>query len=80
MKIVLCVEDELHILENNRQVLEDAGYTVLTAENLAQAREHLGFPKRPSEADVLGERSDRPQDAAFDAKFAAKQVTRASRD
>ncbi|MCL2857350.1 MAG: response regulator transcription factor, partial [Oscillospiraceae bacterium] len=41
MKTVLCVEDELKILENNRKAIEDAGYTVLTAANLKQAREHL---------------------------------------
>jgi len=41
MRTILCVEDELNILENNRKALEDAGYAVLTAENLKQAREHL---------------------------------------
>jgi DNA-binding response OmpR family regulator len=41
MKTILCVEDELKILGNNRAVLTQAGYAVLTAENLAQAREHL---------------------------------------
>lgn len=41
MKTILCVEDELNILDNNRKALEDNGYTVLTAENLAEARKHL---------------------------------------
>ncbi|MDR0840785.1 MAG: response regulator transcription factor [Christensenellaceae bacterium] len=41
MKTILCVEDERHILDNNRKALEDAGYAVLTAENLAGARSHL---------------------------------------
>jgi DNA-binding response OmpR family regulator len=41
MKTILCVEDDLNILGNNRAVLIQAGYAVLTAENLAQARIHL---------------------------------------
>jgi DNA-binding response OmpR family regulator len=41
MKTILCVEDEVRILANNREVLEAAGYAVLCAENLLQAREHL---------------------------------------
>ena len=41
MKTILCVEDELRVLANNRIALTDAGYTVLTAENLAQAQDHL---------------------------------------
>jgi DNA-binding response OmpR family regulator len=41
MKTILCVEDELKVLKNNSKALTDAGYAVLTAENLAQAREHL---------------------------------------
>jgi len=41
MKIILCVEDEPHILDNNRKALADNGYTVLTAVNLAEARECL---------------------------------------
>jgi DNA-binding response OmpR family regulator len=41
MKTILCVEDEPKILDNNRAALTQAGYVVLTAENLAQAREHL---------------------------------------
>ncbi|MCL2638164.1 MAG: response regulator transcription factor [Oscillospiraceae bacterium] len=40
-KTVLCVEDELDVLENNRVNLENAGYTVLTAENLKKARKTL---------------------------------------
>ena len=40
-KTILCVEDELKILRNNREALIGAGYNVLTAENLAQARERL---------------------------------------
>lgn len=42
MKTILCVEDEIHILENNRKALEDNGYAVLTAENLSEARKLLG--------------------------------------
>ena len=38
MKLILCVEDELDVLENNRKAFEDAGYAVLTAANLEQAR------------------------------------------
>jgi DNA-binding response OmpR family regulator len=41
MKTILCVEDELSVLANNHTVLSQAGYIVLTAENLCQAREHL---------------------------------------
>jgi DNA-binding response OmpR family regulator len=41
MKTILCVEDELKILENNRKTLTDAGYSVLVAENLAQAQTTL---------------------------------------
>ena len=40
-KTILCVEDELDVLENNRINIENAGYSVLTAENLAQARKIL---------------------------------------
>ena len=38
MKLILCVEDELDVLDNNRKAFEDAGYAVLTAANLEQAR------------------------------------------
>jgi DNA-binding response OmpR family regulator len=41
MKTILCVEDELDVLENNRKTLTDNGYSVLAAANLAQARQHL---------------------------------------
>ncbi|GHS90663.1 DNA-binding response regulator [Synergistales bacterium] len=41
MKTLLCVEDERDLLQNNRRFFEKSGYTVLSAENLAQAREHL---------------------------------------
>ncbi|GHU80498.1 DNA-binding response regulator [Clostridia bacterium] len=41
MKTLLCVEDDLQILRNNRETLTESGYAVLAAENLAQAREHL---------------------------------------
>jgi DNA-binding response OmpR family regulator len=51
MKTILCVEDELKILNNNRAALTRAGYTVLTASSLAQAREHLAH--RSPEAIVL---------------------------
>ena len=36
-KTILCVEDERKTLDSNRKALENDGYTVLTAENLAQA-------------------------------------------
>jgi len=41
MKTILCVEDEVLILENNIKALTDAGYNTLTAESLAEAREIL---------------------------------------
>jgi DNA-binding response OmpR family regulator len=41
MRLILCVEDEVQVLENNRKAFTDAGYSVITAENLAQAREQL---------------------------------------
>jgi DNA-binding response OmpR family regulator len=41
MRTILCVEDELDVLENNRKALEDAGYTVLCAANVTQARDIL---------------------------------------
>jgi DNA-binding response OmpR family regulator len=41
MKTILCVEDELSVLANNQAVLSRAGYDVLTAENLREARERL---------------------------------------
>ena len=40
-KLILCIEDELDVLDNNRKAFEDAGYTVLVAANLEQARELL---------------------------------------
>ncbi len=39
--IVLLVEDDKNILSSNRRILERSGITVLTAENLHEAREHL---------------------------------------
>ena len=45
MKLILCVEDEWQVLENNRLAFADAGYSVLTAENLSQAREQLSKHK-----------------------------------
>ena len=41
MKTILCVEDEIEILEHNKRVLSENGYNVIPAENLAQAREIL---------------------------------------
>ena len=41
MKLILCIEDELDVLDNNRKAFEDAGYAVLAAANLEQARELL---------------------------------------
>ncbi|MDR2889291.1 MAG: response regulator transcription factor [Lachnospiraceae bacterium] len=38
MKTILIVEDEAEILENNRRFFEDHGYTVQTAETVAEAR------------------------------------------
>jgi len=51
MKTILCVEDELDILDNNRKALEDAGYTALTAANIAEARGILA--KQTPDAVVL---------------------------
>jgi DNA-binding response OmpR family regulator len=45
MKTILCVEDEIRVLRNNKKILTEAGFNVLTAENLAQARERMaGHP------------------------------------
>jgi DNA-binding response OmpR family regulator len=41
MKTLLLVEDELDILENNRNFFTEVGYRVLPAETIAQAKEHL---------------------------------------
>jgi two-component system copper resistance phosphate regulon response regulator CusR/two-component system response regulator QseB len=41
MKTILCVEDEIRVLRNNKKTLTEAGINVLTAQNLAQARERL---------------------------------------
>jgi DNA-binding response OmpR family regulator len=38
---VLLVEDDVHILDSNRRILERRGLTVMTAETLRQARECL---------------------------------------
>ena len=40
-KTLLCVEDDIKILQNNSIKFRDSGYKVLTAETLAQAKEHL---------------------------------------
>ena len=45
MKTILCVEDEQRVLRNNQKTLREAGYAVLCAENLAEAREHLSKQK-----------------------------------
>ena len=50
-KLILCVEDELDVLDNNRKAFEDAGYAVLTATNLEQTRELLS--KHTPDAIVL---------------------------
>ena len=41
MKTILCIEDEIEILEHNKRVLSENGYDVLTAESLTVAREVL---------------------------------------
>lgn len=41
-KVVLMVEDNEHVLELNRLVMERAGYVVVMARNLAAARQVLG--------------------------------------
>jgi len=41
MKNLLCVEDELNLLENNRKFFEKNGFNVFGAETLAQAKMHL---------------------------------------
>jgi DNA-binding response OmpR family regulator len=41
VRTILCVEDEVKILNNNAKALGDDGYNVLTAETVAQAKEHL---------------------------------------
>ena len=51
MKLILCVEDELDVLDNNRKAFEDAGYAVLIASNLEQTRELL--KKQTPDAIVL---------------------------
>jgi len=51
MKSILYVESELSIIEMNRKFLEYSGYTVLTANTLAQARKHLS--KQMPDAIVL---------------------------
>lgn len=45
MKTLLCVEDEISLLENNRRFFESKGFCVLTAENLEQARQILASSK-----------------------------------
>jgi DNA-binding response OmpR family regulator len=40
-KTILCVEDERFILGNHIKILTDSGYAALSAETVAQAREHL---------------------------------------
>jgi DNA-binding response OmpR family regulator len=45
MKTILCVEDEIRVLRNNKKTLTEAGFNVLIAENLEQARERMaGHP------------------------------------
>lgn len=39
--VILLVEDNINILDSNRRILERSGLTVLMAETLRQAREHL---------------------------------------
>jgi DNA-binding response OmpR family regulator len=39
--VILLVEDDVYILDSNRRILERSGLTVLTAETLGVAREHL---------------------------------------
>jgi DNA-binding response OmpR family regulator len=39
VKTILCVEDEIHILNNHRKFLTGKGYDVLAAETAAKARE-----------------------------------------
>ena len=39
--VILLVEDNVNILHSNRRILERGGLTVLTAETLREAREHL---------------------------------------
>ena len=41
MKTILCVEDEPRVLRNNIEYLTEAGFRVLDAKNLAEARGHL---------------------------------------
>ena len=41
MKTLLYIEDEITILQNVSKALSETGYRVLTAENLADAREYL---------------------------------------
>jgi DNA-binding response OmpR family regulator len=40
-RVVLLVEDDIRILKINRMLLEEDGFTVLTAKTLAETREHL---------------------------------------
>ena len=39
--VVLLIEDDVHIMDSNRRILERSGLAVLTAETLGAAREHL---------------------------------------
>ena len=39
--VILLVEDNLKILDANRRIFEEYGYTILMAETLQQARKHL---------------------------------------
>jgi len=41
MRTILCVEDDLVMLENHREILSANGYRVLAAENYAQAKKYL---------------------------------------
>jgi len=47
--VILLVEDNIKILDANRRIFEEDGYTVLTAETLQKARKHL----KTAEPDVV---------------------------
>ena len=51
MKTILCVEDEIRVLRNNIKYLSEAGFRVLAAKNLTEARKHLS--KKTPDAIVL---------------------------
>lgn len=41
MKRILLVDDDANILESARDILEESGYSVVTAQRLSQARQQL---------------------------------------